>query len=358
MACDSQLFTVFVVLGILQIQTFLVVGEPRVPCLFIFGDSLVDNGNNNNLETQAKANYKPYGVDFPGGVTGRFTNGRTIADMIGHLLGFSKFIPPHATATDDEISTGVNYGSGSAGIRDESGSHLGDRLYLARQIRNHKALITRLTNLQNNKALTDEHLKQCIYLSNIGSNDYINNFLIPELYPQSHSYTSDQFAALLIRQYTQHLTTLYNLGARKIAVFGLGQIGCALEVIARFGKDGGSCVDLINDSVNIFNGRLKPAIDKLNNDLAGSRFTFINVTSILAPQGGVQFPNIPCCQVRPDGQCIPDTNPCPNRGLSVYYDGFHPTEIANTVLATRSYTSLSNMDASPYDISHLVQVAN
>ncbi|KAL7605577.1 hypothetical protein Lser_V15G16260 [Lactuca serriola] len=344
---------------VLHVQIFVVIGNPRVPCLFIFGDSLVDNGNNNDLETQAKANYKPYGIDFPEGVSGRFTNGRTIADMIGHLLGFKNFVPPHATVKDEEISTGVNYGSGSAGIRDESGRHLGDRLSLATQIRNHKAIITRITNLQNNKTLTDGHLKRCIYLSNIGSNDYINNFLIPELYPECHKYSSDEYAAILVRQYSQHLTTLYNMGARKVAVFGLGQIGCALEVIARFGTPGSSsCVDLINDSVNIFNGRLKPAVDKLNNDFPDSRFTFINVTSILAPQGGVQFPNIPCCKVRPDGQCIPNTDPCPNRGLSVYYDGFHPTEVANTVLATRSYTALSALDASPYDIAHLSQVAD
>lgn len=29
-------------------------GEQQVPCYFIFGDSLVDNGNNNGLATRAK----------------------------------------------------------------------------------------------------------------------------------------------------------------------------------------------------------------------------------------------------------------------------------------------------------------
>lgn len=43
----------------------------------------MDSGNNNNLETIAKVNYPPYGIDFPGGPTGRFTNGRTIADIMG-----------------------------------------------------------------------------------------------------------------------------------------------------------------------------------------------------------------------------------------------------------------------------------
>lgn len=43
---------------------------------------------------------------------------------LGQLLGFVDFIPPYATITDKVITTGVNYASGSAGIREESGSHL------------------------------------------------------------------------------------------------------------------------------------------------------------------------------------------------------------------------------------------
>jgi hypothetical protein len=54
-----------------------------VPAMFVFGDSLIDNGNNNNLPTFAKANYFPYGIDFNGGPTGRFCNGYTMVDEIG-----------------------------------------------------------------------------------------------------------------------------------------------------------------------------------------------------------------------------------------------------------------------------------
>ncbi|THG17671.1 hypothetical protein TEA_014780 [Camellia sinensis var. sinensis] len=46
------------------------------------GDSLVDNGNNNELVTTAKSNYPPYGIDFPDGPTGRFSNGQNKADII------------------------------------------------------------------------------------------------------------------------------------------------------------------------------------------------------------------------------------------------------------------------------------
>lgn len=61
-------------------------GREMVPALFIFGDSLIDNGNNNNLPSFAKANYFPYGIDFNGGPTGRFSNGYTMVDEIGNSL--------------------------------------------------------------------------------------------------------------------------------------------------------------------------------------------------------------------------------------------------------------------------------
>jgi len=59
--------------------------DPQVPCYFIFGDSLVDNGNNNYIVSLARANYPPYGIDFAGGPSGRFTNGLTTVDVIGKL---------------------------------------------------------------------------------------------------------------------------------------------------------------------------------------------------------------------------------------------------------------------------------
>ncbi|KAI3732005.1 hypothetical protein L1987_63201 [Smallanthus sonchifolius] len=194
----------------------------------------------------------------------------------------------HASATDEEICRGVNYGSGSAGIWEESGSHL---------------------------------------------------------YTTSHEYKMEQYAEVLAQQYTQQL---------KIAVFDLGMIGCAPAEMERFGTDG-KCVDWINDAVMLFNDRLKPLVDELDICFPDARFTFINLTNILAPKGGEPLPNKPCCPVRPDGQCVPDGICCPSRSLSVYIDSFHPTEIANTVLATRAYTSHSSLDVSPHDIGQLIR---
>lgn len=73
----------FFVAALVSNILFAALADPQVPCLFIFGDSLVDNGNNNRINSLARANYLPYGIDFPNGATGRFSNGLTVVDVIG-----------------------------------------------------------------------------------------------------------------------------------------------------------------------------------------------------------------------------------------------------------------------------------
>ena len=58
----------------------------KFPALYVFGDSLIDCGNNNHLPSGG-ADYLPYGIDFMGGnkPTGRATNGKTVADFLGKI---------------------------------------------------------------------------------------------------------------------------------------------------------------------------------------------------------------------------------------------------------------------------------
>jgi hypothetical protein len=77
---DIELRIFFIVLVFFRIST-----SDNLPANFVFGDSLVDAGNNNYIISLSKANFLPNGIDF-GRPTGRFTNGRTIVDIIGKIL--------------------------------------------------------------------------------------------------------------------------------------------------------------------------------------------------------------------------------------------------------------------------------
>ncbi|PSS04870.1 GDSL esterase/lipase [Actinidia chinensis var. chinensis] len=147
----------------------VVEGEPQVPCYFIFGDSLVDNGNNNNIASLARANYLPYGIDFPNGPTGRFSNGKTTVDVIAELLGFDDYIPPYSSASGQDILRGVNYASAAAGIRDETGQQLGARISMNGQVNNYKNTVSQVVNLLGDEDQAANYLSQCIFSLGLGS---------------------------------------------------------------------------------------------------------------------------------------------------------------------------------------------
>lgn len=90
----KRLWMVLVLFMVFSMWQHCATGDPLVPCYFIFGDSLADNGNNNMLQTLAKVDYAPYGVDFPNGPSGRFCNGLTVVDVIGTSRNDKTFLLP------------------------------------------------------------------------------------------------------------------------------------------------------------------------------------------------------------------------------------------------------------------------
>ncbi|GER28457.1 GDSL esterase/lipase At5g45670 [Striga asiatica] len=291
-------------------------GQEQVPnCLFFMGDSLTDNGNNNNLITLAKANYLPNGIDFSGGPSGRFSNGRITPDFLAEFLGFDKSPPPFSTANGPQILKGVNYASGASGILDETAIIVGDRISLNRQLFNHGLTVSKIALLIGNATLAREHLKTCLYFVNMGSNDYLLNYLQPQVSLSSTFYTPQQFGEKLINQYSQQLRKLYNYGARKVVVFGLGMLGCTPGMLARSPNvNGSSCkYSNITKVVEPFNNRLKPLVDTLNNNLqeAQNEYTF--------------------------------------------WDNYHPSEVFTRAAVARAYEAASPNDAYPCDIRRLAQ---
>uniref|UniRef100_A0A803KPN6 GDSL esterase/lipase n=1 Tax=Chenopodium quinoa TaxID=63459 RepID=A0A803KPN6_CHEQI len=303
--------------------------SPQVPCFFIFGDSLSDSGNNNNLVTLARANFQPYGIDFPDGPTGRFTNGRTTVDIIGDHLGLKSYIKAFPIVKEQEIVDGVNYASGSSGILPETGFQVGERIGLDQQLRNHKQIVSRIQSKlgQNNSAA---HLNQCLYSVNVGSNDWMFNYFLRA--PPIVQSPPQAYADSLITQLSGQLNTLYDLGARKVILFGVGPLGC-LPVL----NPQGTCSKFINDILEMYNTKLRSLVDTFNKNHTDAKFIWINTMEIVSPnnlQGLVFY----------------------DRGDRAYWDQAHPTEAANIVLAGRAFKALNSTDAYPMDISGLAQL--
>ncbi|XP_062095939.1 GDSL esterase/lipase At1g29670-like [Humulus lupulus] len=334
--------------------------EPQVPCFFIFGDSLADNGNNNQLLTLAKVNYEPYGIDSPDGPTGRFTNGRTTVDILAELLGFEKYIPAFGSLnSSSNLMSGVNYASGAAGILSLSGKHMGDNIGLRKQVRNHRVLVSKIIETQRDKGLAKKYLNKCLYWVAMGNNDYINNYFMPWIYPYGNLYNPDQFADLLIQKYSSQIMKLYNNGARMVALSGLGQIGCTPNSISTYGATNGStCVDYMNEAVQFFNKKLVTLVDKFNNDFVDAKFIYINSYGMGSgdpTQAGFKVWDVGCCSVNEVGQCKKLEKPCENRTEYVFWDSHHPTEASNLITAARIFKAYDSSDSYPMDLSSLIQ---
>ncbi|CAI9087882.1 OLC1v1022069C1 [Oldenlandia corymbosa var. corymbosa] len=274
-----MLWVVAVAMVMLSLEN-VVVGDPQVPCYFIFGDSLVDNGNNNNINSLAKANYLPYGIDYPGGPSGRFSNGKTTVDVVAELLGFDDPIPPYAEARGEAILGGINFASAAAGIRDETGQQLGGRISFANQVNNYKNTVSQIVRILGDEDSAANYLSKCIFSVGVGSNDYLNNYFMPLYYSSSSQFTPEQYAQALIDDYSRQLSTLYDFGARKFVLIGVGQIGCSPNALAQNSADGKTCVTRINSANQIFNRKLKGLVDQFNNLNSDAKFIYIDAYGI------------------------------------------------------------------------------
>ncbi|KAL4643430.1 hypothetical protein ACB092_02G091700 [Castanea dentata] len=177
--------------------------------ILFLGDSLVDPGNNNYIVSLAKANYIPNGIDF-GMPTGRFTNGRTVVDIIGQELGFKDYVPPYLapTTAGAVMLQGVNYASGGGGILNETGKIFGGRLNLDAQIDNFaNSRQDIISNIGAPEALT--LFGKAFFFVTIGSKDFLDYYLTPVISAVKQKLvTPNVFVGAMISRYRLQLMVL------------------------------------------------------------------------------------------------------------------------------------------------------
>ncbi|KAI4321257.1 hypothetical protein MLD38_034656 [Melastoma candidum] len=322
---------------------------------FVFGDSLTEVGNNNYLQySLARSDFPWYGVDYENGkATGRFTNGRTIGDIISAKMGIPPPPPFLSLAPDDDaLLQGVNYASGGAGILNETGLYFIQRLSFDDQI-NYFNKTRQAIKGKIGEAATAALCNKAIYFIGIGSNDYVNNFLQPFL-PDGQQYSHDEFLELLINTLDKQLTQLHMLGARRIVFHGLGPLGCIPS--QRVKSTMGSCLKKVNQWVLQFNARVQKLMTTLNGRLPMAKFVFADtyqdVLDLIenADTYGFKVSNSSCCNVDTEvgGLCLPNSKLCKNRHEFVFWDAFHPTDAANQVLADKLFSNLFASAPAPH----------
>ncbi|XP_022138897.1 GDSL esterase/lipase At2g30310-like [Momordica charantia] len=317
--------------------------SPSFPAILIFGDSTVDTGNNNFIPTVFKANYFPYGKDFPDHVaTGRFSNGKLIPDMVASKLGIKDLVPPFLDPklSDDEVKTGVSFASAGTGF-DDLTAIVPKVIPVMKQIDLFKNYIQRLQGIvgvEESKRI----IGRALVVISAGTNDF--NFNFYDLPTRRLQFDIGGYQDFLQNRLQNLIKEIYQLGCRNMVVAGLPPIGCLpiQETIAFENPLDRKCLDGQNLDSQAYNQKLSKLLGNLQPQLAGSTILYADIYTPLinminSPRNyGFEQTNIGCCGtglVEAGPLCNPKTATCENPSKFLFWDSIHPTETTYKFIA-------------------------
>ncbi|XP_022151306.1 GDSL esterase/lipase At5g55050-like [Momordica charantia] len=336
----------------------MVESSPLIPAIYVFGDSLVDVGNNNYLNILAKADFPHNGVDFPDQqYTGRFSNGKVVPDFLAEEVGLP-LLPPYLSLVDGNgtitnatsFITGVNFASGGSGILNET--RLGfnkvqiknniemveierDRpMPMSQQIDLYSSVYEYVVEELGSDA-AQAHFSKSLLVIVVGSNDLFSYYMT-----DAHNDTTPQeYVDLMASTFESELKLLYKYGARKFVATAVPLLGCTPS--QRMSIPGEECKDEMNYWAGKYNIALRLLLQRLEVDLPGFSYSYADIyaitSDIMQTPSSYGFTEIKaaCCGLGPLNAlipCIPLASLCPNRNDHLFWDPFHPTQKVNHIV--------------------------
>lgn len=336
-----------------------------VPAMFVFGDSVLDAGTNSYIPSLLQANFLPYGTHYFGQATGRFTNGRTYADFFANnYIGLGLPDPYLKRKGPWEIMQGVNYASAGSGLLRTTNAENGV-IPFPDQILQFGETKDIIYETQWSEEAAKEHLWRSIFLINIGANDifaYISNQSDPQRL----------FIDGLLVILKASIKVLYEAGARKVMILGVGPLGCVPGAVAAAGVTNGQCVESWNDIGQEYNAALEKMVfglketfpeikaiigkpyDKLNDMVHnGSKYGF--TAGFTACCGsGIYNAEVQCGRPADVITNVP-SNLCDEVDKHLFWDNYHPSEKAYGLVAEEFWSGNSSYVA-PINLKTLVEI--
>lgn len=344
-SCSSLLFSLHYVMFLFLLcegKTPMLSKNSTIKAVFAFGDSIVDQGNNNNITTIVKCNFSPYGKDFVDGkATGRFTNAKTPADLIVEELGIKELMPAYRDPNlqVEDLKTGVSFASGASGYDPQTASIV-SVIPLSTQLNYFEEYIGKLKGLVGEKE-ANKIVNNSLYLVVAGSNDLANTYYTIGL--RQKQYDIDSYTDLMVDKAEDFIQELYKLGARKIGVFGIPPIGCMPCQRTLSGGLGRLCVEEHNQAAQLANTKISLALNgSLSKKLPQSKLVFIDIYDpmldlILNPQKyGFEVVDKGCCGTGNIEVVILCnrymSSTCEDGSKYLFWDSYHPTERGYRIL--------------------------
>ncbi|XP_062077687.1 GDSL esterase/lipase At5g55050-like isoform X1 [Humulus lupulus] len=342
MANDNIILVVIIVFFFCFCQfttTSFSLAYPLVPAIYTFGDSLVDVGNNNYLLfSLVKANFPHNGIDFPTKKpTGRFCNGKNAVDLLAEKVGLP-YSPPYLSTVfkleqrNKHFMTGVNFASGGSGILNQTNQK--NSLSLTKQVNSfikvHKAL-----NKQLGPSGLNQHISKSLFVIVTGSNDIFSYFGSAELRNKT---TPSQYINSMVATFKGQVERLYNLGALRFVIVGIGVIGCTPS--QRKSNKAEQCNEEVNSVAIKYNEALTSTLKSLKVEQKELNYSYFDGYSVM--QNAIQKPatyglfeiKAACCglgKLKADVYCLPVSTVCSNRSSHLFWDASHPTETAHRI---------------------------
>ncbi|KAJ1413827.1 SGNH hydrolase superfamily [Sesbania bispinosa] len=349
---------------LVMLWSSVVVPKAEARAFFVFGDSLVDNGNNNYLITTARADSYPYGIDYPTHrATGRFSNGLNIPDIISEQIGSEPTLPYLSPELDGErLLVGANFASAGIGILNDTGIQFINIIRISRQLQYFEQYQQRVSALIGEEEAV-RLVNEALVLITLGGNDFVNNYFLVPFSARSRQFALPDYVVYLISEYRKILVRLYELGARRVLVTGTGPLGCVPAELAQRSRNG-ECAPDLQQASDLFNPQLVQLLNQLNSEIGSDVYISanafqMNMDFITNPQAfGFVTSKVACCGQGPYngiGLCTPLSNLCPNRDIYAFWDPFHPSERANRLIVERFMIG-SNKYMNPMNLSTIMQL--
>ncbi|KAH7571802.1 hypothetical protein JRO89_XS04G0145300 [Xanthoceras sorbifolium] len=330
---------------------------------FVFGDSLVDSGNNNYLATTARADSPPYGIDYPTRrPTGRFSNGLNIPDIISAQIRQPQPPLPYLSPelNGQRLLIGANFASAGIGILNDTGIQFLNIIRMFRQLdyfEEYQRRVSALIGAQQTRQLVN----QALVLITVGGNDFVNNYYLVPFSARSRQFQLPDYVKYLISEYRKLLVRLYKLGARRVLVTGTGPMGCVPAELAMRGTNGGCSAEL-QRAASLYNPQLVQMLREVNKKIGKTVFIGANTQQmhmdfVSSPQAyGFTTSKVACCGQGPNnglGLCTRLSNLCSNRDQYAFWDPFHPSEKANRIIVQQIMTG-STKYMNPMNLSSII----
>ncbi|XP_027107555.2 GDSL esterase/lipase 2-like [Coffea arabica] len=339
-----------------------------IAALFVFGDSLIDPGNNNyiNTSTRFQANFPPYGESFFKYPSGRFCDGRVIPDFIAEYAKLP-FIPPYLQiGYQYQLAYGANFASAGAGALVET--YPGSVVDLKTQLW-HFNEAEKLPRSNIGRRGAERIVSNSVYLFSIGANDYSSYSRNSNIFKSS---TPEDYVAMVVGNITAALEEIYKKGGRKFGVLNLPPLGCVPASRAADLAAGGTgeCNGQITALAKLHNVLLSKKLEHLQKQLKGFRYSYFDFFAVFVDlfdnpsKYGFKEVKGACCGSGPfrgTNSCggrwgIKDYELCGNPQDYSFFDSGHPTQAANQQFAELIWAGPSNVTG-PYNLKSLFQLS-